>query len=79
MIDLNGIEITTMIRDYDLDTYIIVSGFPKYKNVSYRLHVFDYLDKPLKKTTLFKTLYDMTMLVKKSKMFNMNIFEQIKA
>lgn len=32
MIDLNGIEITTMIRDYDLDTYIIVSGFPKYKN-----------------------------------------------
>lgn len=66
MIDLNGIEIATMIRNYDLDTYIIiVSGFPKYKNVAYRLHVFDYLDKPLKKTTLFRTLDDMTMLLKK--------------
>ena len=32
MINLNGIEIATMIRNYDLDTYIIiVSGFPKYK------------------------------------------------
>ena len=30
MINLNGIEIATMIRNYDLDTYIIiVSGFPK--------------------------------------------------
>ena len=28
MINLNGIEIATMIRNYDLDTYIIiVSGF----------------------------------------------------
>ena len=54
MINLNGIEIATMIRNYDLDTYIIiVSGFPKYKNVAYRLHVFDYLDKPLDKTMLF--------------------------
>lgn len=36
MINLNGIEIATMIRNYDLDTYIIiVSGFPKYKNVAY--------------------------------------------
>ena len=64
MINLNGIEISTMIRNYDLDTYIIiVSGFPKYKNVAYRLHVFDYLDKPLDKTMLFKTLDDMTILL----------------
>lgn len=67
MINLNGIEIATMIRNYDLDTYIIiVSGFPKYKNVAYRLHVFDYLDKPLDKTMLFKTLDDMTILLQNS-------------
>lgn len=76
MIDLNGIEIATMIRNHDLYTFIIiVSGYPKYKNVAYRLHVFDYLDKPLNKNTLFKTLDDMTMLMKKNQVINYEHFQ----
>lgn len=68
MIDLNGVEVATQIRSYDMDTYIvIVSGFPKYKNIAYKLHVFDYLDKPIDKIVLFKTLDDLSLLLKKNK------------
>lgn len=68
MIDLNGVEVATQIRAYDLDTYIvIISGFPKYKNIAYKLHVFDYLDKPIDKNILFKTLDDLILLLQKNK------------
>lgn len=68
MIDLNGIEVASHIRSYDLDTHIvIVSGFPKYKNVAYRLHVFDYLDKPIKDSELYRTLDDLSALLNREK------------
>ena len=58
MSDLNGIEVAEKIRETDIDTMIvIISGYPKYKNRAYSAHVFDYIDKPVNKSRIFR-LFD---------------------
>lgn len=57
MYDLNGIEVAEKIRETDIDTMIvIISGYPKYKNRAYSVHVFDYIDKPISKVRFFNLL-----------------------
>lgn len=60
MENLNGIEVAETIRKTDIDTMIIIiSGYPKYKNRAYSIHVFDYLDKPLNSDKLLSVLSEL--------------------
>ena len=47
--NMNGIETSLEIRKTDIDVYIvIISAHEDYKKYGYSLHLFDYLDKPIK-------------------------------
>lgn len=53
----NGIDVGKAIRKNNLETIIIiVSGFKRYKQIAYFLHVFDFVVKPFSKEDIVKVL-----------------------
>lgn len=55
--NMNGIETSIEIRKTDIDVYIVmISAYEDYKKYGYSLHLFDYLDKPIKYERFIKLI-----------------------
>lgn len=68
MYNLNGVEVAKIIRKTDIDTMIvIISGYPEYKNKAYSVHVFDYLDKPIRTKKIFTLLNELERYFQKKR------------
>lgn len=57
MENMNGMETAAEIRKTDTDVVIVIlSGYARYKNQAYALHVFDYIDKPVEENKILNIL-----------------------
>lgn len=57
MPELNGIETAKKLRKWDVTSKIIyVTNYDNYHRNAYEVHAFDYLSKPVKDKSIFKTL-----------------------
>lgn len=54
---LNGIETAERLRKWDVHSKIIfVTNHNHYKNSAFKVHVFDYISKPLQKNSIYESL-----------------------
>lgn len=59
MKQLTGIEVAIKIREFDIKSYIIfLTGYDQHMKDGYKLHVFDYIVKPITKEKMWKALDD---------------------
>lgn len=57
MPELNGIETAKKLRNWDVNSKIIyITNYSKYKSSAYKVHAFDYVEKPVRENTIFHVL-----------------------
>lgn len=57
MQELNGIETAKRLRNWDVNSKIIyVTNYSKYKSCAYKVHAFDYIEKPVRESIIFNVL-----------------------
>ncbi len=54
---LDGIETAKRLRNWDVNSKIIyVTNYSKFKSCAYKVHAFDYVDKPVRESKIFDVL-----------------------
>lgn len=59
MPDLDGIETAQKLRNFDIHSKIIyITEFSGFKSKAFRVHAFDYIDKPVQEEDIYQSLAD---------------------
>ena len=54
---LNGIETAKKLRNWDVNSKIVyVTNYSKYASCAYKVHAFDYVEKPVRENRIFNVL-----------------------
>jgi len=65
---LNGIETALKLRKWDVNSKIVyVTNYENYKASAYKVHAFDYIDKPIETATVAAVLDDIIYYLDNSK------------
>ena len=59
MEELNGVEVAQKIRELDMNIAIVyVTSYPEYRKMGYRVHAYDYIEKPFRYSDIETVLND---------------------